>query len=49
MYKTRRERANINTRLVPGEAHDSNDLEGEPEHGEEHAQVVAPFEELNRE
>ena len=46
--KALHERADANTRLVPGEAQDSSDLEGEPERGEEHAQVVVPFGGLNR-
>ena len=46
--KALHERVDTNTRLVPGEAQDSNDLEGKPERGEEHAQVVVPFGGLNR-
>ena len=45
--KARRERADTDTHLVPSEAQDSNDLESEPNCGEEHAQMVTPFEELD--
>ena len=42
-----KERTKTGTHLVPSEEQDSNDLEGEPKRGEEHAQVAAPLEELN--
>ena len=45
--ETRRERANDNTHPIPSKTEDGHDLEREAEGGKEHAQMVAPFEELN--
>ena len=45
--EARRERANDNTHPIPSKTEDGHDLEREAEGGKEHAQMVAPFEELN--
>ena len=47
--KPRGEGANAHAYLIPGETQNGHNLQGKSRGGKEHAQLVAPFEELNRE
>ena len=42
------EGANAHAHLIPSEAQNGHDLQGKSRGGKKHAQLVAPFEELNR-